>query len=85
MGFFDFLKDQESVDILVSHDNRFDSTMIGNPAHQGLFGITYYLYKNHVPYHIHGHIHNPYRKKLLNGTEEISSFGYEFIELKKTS
>lgn len=55
--------------------------MIGNPVYQGLFGITYYLFKNKVPYHIHGHIHNPYRKELLNGTKEISIYMYEYIEL----
>lgn len=78
----EFLNSKESVDILVSHDNRFDSSMIGNPAHQGLFGITYYLFKNRVPYHIHGHVHNPYRNEMVNGTKEISSYMYEYIELK---
>ena len=76
-----FLSDKEPVDILVSHDAKFNSEAERDPAHQGLFGITYYLYKNRVPYHIHGHIHNPYRKSMINGTEEISSFNYEFIEL----
>lgn len=76
-----FLNDKPNADILVSHDNSFDNNMIGNPAHQGLFGITYYLLKNKVPYHIHGHIHNPYRKELLNGTKEISVYMYEYIEL----
>ena len=78
----EFLNNKESVDILISHDNRFDSSMIGNPAHQGLFGITYYVFKNKVPYHIHGHIHNPYRKTMINGTKELSVYMYEYIELK---
>lgn len=76
-----FLNDKPPVDILISHDNRFDNNMMKNPAHQGLFGITYYLYKNRVPYHIHGHIHKSYKTRLLNGTNEISVFMYEFIEL----
>ena len=76
-----FLNDKPNVDILVSHDNSFDNNMIGNPAHQGLFGITYYLFKNKVPYHIYGHIHNPYKKELLNGTKEISIYMYKYIEL----
>lgn len=76
-----FLKDKDQVDFLISHDNRFDSLMEKNPAHQGLFGITYYLYKNRVPFHIHGHIHESYRKDMLNGTKEISVFMYEYIEL----
>jgi len=76
-----FLNDKEPVDILVSHDTKFNSDAEGDPAHQGLFGITYYLYKNRVPYHIHGHIHDPYRKTMINGTEEISVLDYEYIEL----
>ena len=79
----DFLKDKPKVDILVSHDNRFDSTALYDIAHQGLFGITYYLYKNKIPYHIHGHIHNPYKNIMRNGTKEISVYMYEYIELKK--
>lgn len=76
-----FLKDKPAVDILFSHDGPFDDNMINNPAHQGLFGITYYLYKNNVSYNIHGHLHNPYNKKLLNGTNEISLYGINYIEL----
>lgn len=77
----EFLSDREAVDILVSHDMGFSSESINDPAHQGLFGITYYLYKNKVPYHIHGHIHNPYQKNLLNGTKEISAFQYQMFHL----
>lgn len=76
-----FLMDREPVDILVTHDRAFNNVSKKNPSHQGLFGITYYLYKNKVPYHIHGHIHNPYHKTLLNGTKEISSYMFEYIEL----
>lgn len=76
-----FLNDKESVDILISHDTKFNDKAFNDPAHQGLFGITYYLYKNNVPYHIHGHIHSRYKKKMINGTTEISVFKYEFIEL----
>ncbi len=76
-----FLNDLPKSDILVSHDRGFDSNMLENPAHQGLFGITYYLFKNKIPYHIHGHIHKSYKKELLNGTKEISVYMYEYIEL----
>lgn len=76
-----FLDNQPKVDILLSHDNRFDSSMERNPAHQGLFGITYYLFKNKIPYHIHGHIHNSYKKEMINGTKEISVYMYEYIEI----
>ena len=42
----DFLNNKEEVDILVSHDTKFNSDKERDPAHQGLFGITYYLFKN---------------------------------------
>ncbi len=80
----EFLNDKEGVDILVSHDSQFNSDMKNNPAHQGLFGITYYLFKNKVPYHIHGHIHNSFKRKLSNGTNEISVYMYEYLELEQS-
>ena len=76
-----FLKDQESVDILISHDGPFDDKMINNPAHQGLFGITYYLFKNRIKYNIHGHLHDDYEKVLENGTIEKCLYGIKYIEL----
>ena len=76
-----FLNDKEPVDILLSHDGPFNDESTNNPAHQGLFGITYYLYKNHVKYNVHGHIHERFNKQLINGTKEMSLFGIEYIEL----
>lgn len=76
-----FLNDKPEVDILVSHDIKFNSSAENDPAHQGLYGITYYLFKNSVPYHIHGHIHDSYNNDMINGTKEISTFMYEYIEL----
>lgn len=76
-----FLMDKEPVDILISHDGPFDDNMINNPAHQGLFGITYYLFKNKIKYNIHGHLHNEFEKVLTNGTIEKSLYGINYIEL----
>lgn len=76
-----FLENKEKVDILVTHDKKFDPEKLRNPAHQGLIGITNYIYKNRVPIHIHGHIHEPYKKQLINGTTEYSVFGYEIIKI----
>jgi len=76
-----FLKDLPRADILFSHDGPFDNERVNNPAHQGLFGITYYLFKNKVKYNIHGHIHEDYNKTLLNGTKEMSLFGIHYIEI----
>lgn len=77
-----FLMDKEPVDVLISHDGPFDDNMENNPAHQGLFGITYYLFKNKVKYNVHGHVHNPYEKILVNGTIEKSLYGVNYIELE---
>ena len=77
-----FLKDKEPVDVLISHDGPFDDKMINNPAHQGLFGITYYLFKNRVKYNVHGHLHNDFDRILDNGTIEKSLYGIKYIELE---
>ena len=78
----DFTRQLPSADILFSHDSPFNNDSVGNPAHQGLFGITYYLFKNHVKYNIHGHVHEEYNKTLLNGTKEKSLYGIEYIEIE---
>lgn len=76
-----FLEDKPKVDILVTHDKKFDYEKLKDPAHQGLIGITNYLFKNKIPVHIHGHIHEPYMKKMINGTTEYSVFRYEIIKI----
>ncbi len=76
-----FLENKAKVDILVTHDKKFDPEKLRDPAHQGLIGITNYIYKNRVPIHIHGHIHEPYKKQWINGTTEYSVFGYETIKI----
>ena len=77
-----FFKDKPSVDILISHDRKLDPYKVNkDPAHQGLIGITNYIYKNKIPIHIHGHIHDNYEKSMLNGTKEISVFGYKIIDI----
>lgn len=79
MQFFEL---KPKVDILVTHDKKFDPDKINrDPAHQGLIGITNYLYQNKIPVHIHGHIHENYEKLMLNGTKEISVFGYKIVEI----
>jgi len=78
-----FLEQQEKVDILLSHDKKFDFEKIKDPAHQGLIGITNYIFKKKIPIHIHGHIHENYEKTLINNTKEYSVFGYKIIKVKK--
>lgn len=77
-----FLNDKEPVDVLISHDGPFNDYMTNNPSHQGLFGITYYLFKNRVKYNIHGHLHNDFEKMLANGTIEKCLYGINYIELE---
>lgn len=76
-----FLENKPKVDILVTHDKKFDYKKLKDPAHQGLIGITNYIFKNKIPVHIHGHIHEPYVKEMVNGTTEYSVLGYEIINL----
>lgn len=76
-----FLESKPKVDILVTHDKKFDYEKLKDPAHQGLIGITNYIFKNKIPVHIHGHIHEPYMKKMINETTEYSIFGYEIIKI----
>ena len=76
----EFLKEKEKVDILFSHDAPFGISGINDVAHQGLFGINYYLYKNQVPICIHGHVHTPYIKRLGNDTLVRCCYLMEYIE-----
>lgn len=75
-----FLDKMEEVDILLSHDKPF---LIDNKdsVHDGLKGITKYLYKNKVPYNIHGHLHKNQEQTLLNGTKSIGVHGCRIIRL----
>lgn len=77
----EFLNNKEKVDILVSHDAPYGFCGRNDVAHQGLFGILYYLFKNKVPYCIHGHLHTPYTKQMVNGTKVKCYYMYNFVEL----
>ena len=77
----EFLNDKEKVDILVSHDAPYGLSGRTDVAHQGLFGMLYYLFKNKVPYCIHGHLHTPYSKEMTNGTKVKCYYMYNYIEL----
>lgn len=77
----EFLNDKEKVDILVSHDAPYGLSGRNDVTHQGLFGILYYLFKNKVPYCIHGHLHTPYNKEMINGTKVNCYYMYNYIEL----
>ncbi|MBP3359746.1 MAG: metallophosphoesterase family protein [Clostridia bacterium] len=70
----------QKADILISHDCIFTESKY-DKAHEGMAGLSYYVYKNNVMYHIHGHIHKSYRSNYPNGTEEISVYGCEYIEI----
>ncbi len=67
-------------DIFVSHDKPFTEKQYGD-AHDGLKGVTQYIYKNHIPLHIHGHLHEEYEEILKNGTKSIGLYKIKLIEL----
>ena len=70
----------EKADILVTHDKPFIEDM-HNPAHDGLKGITEYIYKNHIGIHIHGHLHEEGEQILKNGTKSICIYMAKLIEI----
>lgn len=70
----------QEADILVSHDRPYIKEQYGE-SHDGLKGITEYIYKNHVPIHIHGHIHEESEEILKNGTKSICLYGVKLLEI----
>ena len=77
----DFLNKMEKVDILLSHSGPFWNYN-DDVVHNGLKGITNYLYKNKVPLNIHGHLHKNSLKMLKNGTKVQCVYGVELLEIK---
>jgi len=67
-------------DILVSHDRPFIKST-GDNTHDGLKGITEYVYKNNVPLEIHGHIHEESLEELKNGTKVIGKYKYDLMQI----
>ena len=66
--------------ILISHDKAFTEDN-HNVAHDGLKGITKYIYENHIGLHIHGHIHENSEQILKNGTRSICVYMAKIIEV----
>lgn len=70
----------EPADILISHDKPFLKDE-GDYVHDGLKGITYYLYKNKVPYHFHGHLHEEFENNLKNGCKSQCIYRIKVVEI----
>lgn len=73
-------KKMEYADILVSHDKAYIYDRNDN-VHDGLKGITEYIYKNHIPLHIHGHLHEEMEEILKNGTQSIGLYIIKLMEV----
>jgi len=71
-----FFESKDKADVLITYDNRF-TTIDGG----GYFGINYYIYKNKVSHHIHGGLLKQYKDTMPNGTKEISTYDFEYVEL----
>ncbi len=67
-------------DILISHDKPYIWDKHDN-VHDGLKGITHYIYKNHIPIHIHGHLHEEFEETLKNGTKSMCLYQIKLLEL----
>lgn len=76
----DLAKNMNSADILVSHDKAYVFDRNDN-VHDGLRGITEYIYKNHIPLHIHGHLHEEMEETLKNGTKSIGVYQIKLMEV----
>lgn len=76
----DLANKMESADILVSHDKPFTKDN-HNMAHDGLKGITEYIYKHNIAIHIHGHLHESYEEILKNGTKSICIYNIKLLDL----
>lgn len=72
----------EKADIFVSHDKPFTKKEFGD-AHDGLKGITEYIYKNNISLHIHGHLHEENEIILKNGTKSICLYKAKIIDFNK--
>ena len=70
----------EKADILITHYKPFIQDN-HNSAHDGLKGITEYIYKNHIALHIHGHLHENKEEILRNGTKSICLYMAKLLEL----
>lgn len=70
----------QEADVLLTHDCMFKESKY-DIAHSGLAGITYYIFKNNLIWHIHGHIHKSYQDTYSNGTIEKSVYGCEYLEI----
>ena len=68
-------------DVLIFHSNPFLSGY-QDDIHDGLMGVTNYLYKSQVPFCIHGHIHENKKYTLQNGTTVLSCCGVQLISLR---
>lgn len=69
-----------NADIFVTHDKAFTEDN-HNPVHDGLKGITNYIYTNHIPLHIHGHLHENMEEVLKNGTKSIGIYIAKIIKI----
>lgn len=76
----DIANKMETADILVSHDKPYTKKQYGD-AHDGLKGVTEYIYKNHIPIHIHGHLHVESEDILKNGTKTICLYKVKILEM----
>lgn len=66
----------ESADILISHEAPWYLKDF-KISHQGLKGITNYIYKNNITHNFHGHLHSYSVERLNNGCVSIGLFGIQ--------
>jgi Icc-related predicted phosphoesterase len=78
----EILNNLEYADIFVTHDKPFLNDN-NDPPHDGLKGITNYIYKNKIPFHVHGHLHNNDIKELKNKTISCCVYPFKIIDFNE--
>ena len=77
---FQLEQNMDRADILVSHDKAYIYDRHDN-VHDGLKGITDYIYRNHISLHIHGHLHEEFEETLKNGTNSLCLYQVKLLEI----
>ena len=72
----EFFNNKQNAEVLITYNNKYNDS-----DKNGFFGINYYIYKNKVSYHIHGSLLRQYKDTMKNGTREISTYEYEYMDL----
>ena len=83
---YEKMKELPAVDIIVSHDYPYFGDLPINDkyfdAHEGLYGLGWYVQEHHPQFLIHGHLHEEYQKEEY-GCQLIGLYECALLEITK--